>query len=391
MLLITAGNSWLLTDFRYMTQAAEQAAGFELIEHASKPIDTVRELLANSGISSLAFANGVQTFNEGAARLRGNLNVLTEAPLTLLVRKLRALSSSRPEVAADLDAHADVIRLISLTGTQLDVVARGAAVSAPDRSLQSMGADIGAADATARANNIAQTRLLLRDLSDWLKRLDGDGVLADLTRSNDITAEQADALRASRTAIETAASEAFRMNFAARNAAENSNTRDSRVNALADEVRQELRTVRLIGSDTIGTYDTFANWYISADAGFAYSQEVESTVPYIGVNVYFRPINKDAPLRMKGGLKRRVSATIALTASSIADKNKAVRQDLFNTQTLLLGGGFRVTDAVRFGGGALIYKKIDSGDAVIAAAPYVSISFDWNVAKQFAGLGKLFQ
>ena len=338
--------------------------------------------------------NGVDTFNQGATRLRVNLSALPDAPLTLLVRKLRALSASRPEVAADLDAHADVIRLISLTPSQLEVVARGAAVSAPDRSLQSMTGDIGAADATTRANNIAQTRQLLRDLSDWLKRLERDGVFGDLGRTNDLTADQVAALRAltaTGNPIDTGASEAFRMAAAARNVAENSNSRDTRVSALAGEVRQELRTVRLIGSDTVGTFDTFANWYISADAGFAYSQEVESTVPYIGANVYFRPINKDAPLRMKGGLKRRLSATIGVTASSIADKNKATRQDLFNTQTLLLGGGFRVTDALRIGGGALIYEKVSSNDAEIAAAPYVSISFDWNVAKQFAGVGKLFQ
>ena len=340
-------------------------------------------------------ANAVQTFNDGATRLRANLTSLSEAPLTLLVRKLRALATSRPEVSADLDAHADVIRLISLTPSQLEVVARGAAPTSPDRSLQSLSGTVSAADATARSNNLTQTRQLLRDLSDWLKRLDADGVIGDLARTNDLTADQVTALRAllaRGNLVETAASEAFRIASAARNAAANSASRDDRVNALADQVRQELRTVRLIGSDTVGTYDTFSAWYVSADAGFAYAQDIESTVPYLGANIYFRPINKDAPLRMKGGLKRRASMTIGLTVSSIADQNKATRQDLFSNQSLILGGGLRLTDTLRMGGGVLVYEKNSAGSSSkLATAPYLSLSFDWNVAKQFAGVGKLFQ
>jgi hypothetical protein len=191
--------------------------------------------------------------------------------------------------------------------------------------------------------------------------------------------------------IDTGASEAFRMASAARNVAETAGARDAAVNDLADEVREEVRTIRLIGSDTVGTYDTFSAWYVSADAGFAYAQEIESAVPYLGANIYFRPINKDAPLRMKGGFKRRVSATIGLTVSSIADANKATRQDLFNTQSLIIGGGFRLTDTLRLGGGALVYEKNSAGSSELATAPYLSLSFDWNVAKQFAGIGKLFQ
>ncbi len=337
--------------------------------------------------------NGVETFNEGATRLRANLNSIAEAPLTLLVRRLRTLASTQPEVATDLDAHADEIRLISLTPAQLEVVARGASITSPDRSLQSMTVDITADAATTRVTNLTQTRDTLRGLGQWVKRLDSDGVFDDLARTNQLTAEQVTALRtltARGNPIDAAASEAFRMVNAGRNIAENSTSRDSRVNALADEVREEIRAVRLIGSDTVGTYDTFVNWYISADAGFAYAPNIETTVPYLGANVYFRPINKDAPLRLKGGIKRRVSFTIGMTATSVADTNKT-RQDLFGNQSLVIGGGFRVTDALRVGGGALVYEKLDGTNTVIGTAPYVSISFDWNVAKQFAGVGKLFQ
>ncbi|WP_088548319.1 M24 family metallopeptidase [Paenibacillus aquistagni] len=51
--LITKDRAILLTDFRYMTQAPEQAAGFEVIQHG-KVTDTLKELLHDNGIKTLA-------------------------------------------------------------------------------------------------------------------------------------------------------------------------------------------------------------------------------------------------------------------------------------------------------------------------------------------------
>ncbi|WHX47474.1 Xaa-Pro peptidase family protein [Paenibacillus woosongensis] len=53
--LITLDKSYLLTDFRYMTQAADQAAGFEIVEHGSSVAKTLKELLAKQKISELGF------------------------------------------------------------------------------------------------------------------------------------------------------------------------------------------------------------------------------------------------------------------------------------------------------------------------------------------------
>ena len=39
--LITLDRAFLLTDFRYMTQAPQQAKLFEVVEHKSRAIDTV--------------------------------------------------------------------------------------------------------------------------------------------------------------------------------------------------------------------------------------------------------------------------------------------------------------------------------------------------------------
>ncbi|MDF2720420.1 MAG: Xaa-Pro dipeptidase [Paenibacillus sp.] len=54
-LLITANEAYLLTDFRYVEQATSQAKHFKIVEHQSKVMNTVKELLQASGIKELGF------------------------------------------------------------------------------------------------------------------------------------------------------------------------------------------------------------------------------------------------------------------------------------------------------------------------------------------------
>ncbi|MCZ8520665.1 MULTISPECIES: M24 family metallopeptidase [Paenibacillus] len=60
--LITASRALLLTDFRYMTQAPEQAVGYEVIEHAQGVAETLKDLLAREGITRLGFEASDLTF-----------------------------------------------------------------------------------------------------------------------------------------------------------------------------------------------------------------------------------------------------------------------------------------------------------------------------------------
>lgn len=54
-LLITADKAYLLTDFRYMTQAPQQAKYYEVVEHEPKVMLTVKELLQKAGVRELGF------------------------------------------------------------------------------------------------------------------------------------------------------------------------------------------------------------------------------------------------------------------------------------------------------------------------------------------------
>ncbi|SFL34832.1 Xaa-Pro aminopeptidase [Paenibacillus sp. 1_12] len=60
--LITESKAYLLTDFRYMTQAPKQAIGYEVVEHAPKAMATVKDLLLKSGIAKVGFEQDDMTY-----------------------------------------------------------------------------------------------------------------------------------------------------------------------------------------------------------------------------------------------------------------------------------------------------------------------------------------
>ncbi|GIP37624.1 putative peptidase YqhT [Paenibacillus sp. J31TS4] len=86
--LVTADRAFLLTDFRYMTQAAEQAAGFEIVEHNAKVMLTVRELLSDLGISRVGFEQNDVTFGTYVA-YKSDLGSIELVPTEQVVERLR--------------------------------------------------------------------------------------------------------------------------------------------------------------------------------------------------------------------------------------------------------------------------------------------------------------
>jgi hypothetical protein len=115
-------------------------------------------------------------------------------------------------------------------------------------------------------------------------------------------------------------------------------------------------------------------------------------VPYAGTNIYLRPVNPDVPLSQKDGFSRRFSFTLGYTLQGIADTNERTRKDLFGGGSLVVGAGLRLTESLRVAGGALLFIKKNPNPLItgetVAATPYVSFSFDWQIAKTFAVIGK---
>ncbi|HTG32107.1 MAG TPA: hypothetical protein VLB76_04200 [Thermoanaerobaculia bacterium] len=174
--------------------------------------------------------------------------------------------------------------------------------------------------------------------------------------------------------------------------------RSAALDSLADKVRIEAAGVQVVDGSTTGNFATSQSNYISADAGLVFAPELSTGVSYVGVNFYFRPVNKNADLSQFGSFSRRFALTLGLTVQSLADGGSGVaqtRDNLFGNQSLILGGGLRVTNSLRVGTGAVVFKERDPNPLVgkysLTTTYYFTLSFDLNVARVFqGGLGSLF-
>lgn len=164
--------------------------------------------------------------------------------------------------------------------------------------------------------------------------------------------------------------------------------RQEAIDRLVDQLALELETqVALLGT-TVGDYETRASFYISADVGVGFAPDVEEMFTYFGTNIYFRPVNKKAPLQ---GLsfKKRFSIMLGLTNESLESEGQL--KGIVGTSPLLVAGGFRLNDFIRLSAGTVIFKDEDPNPLIteesLAWSPYVSISIDWNLRKILARFG----
>jgi len=150
-----------------------------------------------------------------------------------------------------------------------------------------------------------------------------------------------------------------------------------------------MRHDRSADTTTVADGRTEQKNYVSVDAGVLYAGDIAIGALYVGANIYFRPVNKTAPLSAVSSVGRRLALTVGLTVSSVGDENNKTRSDLFWTQSLVLGGGYRITSSLRGGGGALVFRQADPNPLVTrktaAVTWYVSFSLDLDLLKGFAG------
>jgi Xaa-Pro aminopeptidase len=67
MLLVTQQQALLLTDFRYVEQASKQASLFEVVKHGTPAVDTLKQVIINSGVKRIAVESNyvtIQQYNE---------------------------------------------------------------------------------------------------------------------------------------------------------------------------------------------------------------------------------------------------------------------------------------------------------------------------------------
>jgi len=115
-----------------------------------------------------------------------------------------------------------------------------------------------------------------------------------------------------------------------------------------------------------------------------YSFNLERIVPYFGVHLNWKYVQTDVPFSQiphNGFLNpRRFSNFIGITYFSVKEPGKF--DNLFNKSALLLGFGYKFTNALRLVVGSMAVKKNDPNPLItstkLSFLPFLGISFDSN-------------
>ncbi|MEM8556403.1 MAG: hypothetical protein AAGG50_01045 [Bacteroidota bacterium] len=141
-----------------------------------------------------------------------------------------------------------------------------------------------------------------------------------------------------------------------------------------------------IAGTTSGSFETRSENYISVDVGLTYLPEGEEALPYLGLNFYTKPVNKDAPLR-GWDVRKRFAFMVGITATRL--EGERIRGIVYD-RALLLGAGVRLTDFVRATVGVSVFESEDpppfSTQSRVSWSPFVSLSLDWDATSAFRGL-----
>lgn len=93
-LLITQEQAWLLTDFRYTEQAAEQAPHFQVLDHQGRLLELVAQLLKDAGVAEVGFEQQHLTYQQ-YKEMEDSLQPIRLLPVHHLVEQLRMIKDEQ--------------------------------------------------------------------------------------------------------------------------------------------------------------------------------------------------------------------------------------------------------------------------------------------------------
>ncbi|MFD1175897.1 M24 family metallopeptidase [Paenibacillus puldeungensis] len=88
--VITKDRAWLLTDFRYTRQAAQQAKEYEIVQDTGQTLAQIREKLDEAGVRSLAFEKNHVTY-AGYDAYEKSFQGIELVPTENIIEKLRGI------------------------------------------------------------------------------------------------------------------------------------------------------------------------------------------------------------------------------------------------------------------------------------------------------------
>lgn len=109
LVLITASEAILITDFRYLTQVKEQAPHMTLVQHTGSIFGTVVKECQKLGVKKLAFEQDHLTFAE-AMKLKATLDGIETEPVSGIVEEMRMIKD-----AEELKIIRDAAKIVDRT------------------------------------------------------------------------------------------------------------------------------------------------------------------------------------------------------------------------------------------------------------------------------------
>jgi hypothetical protein len=334
-------------------------------------------------------AEGLRLYLETVSDLESELSQVSSSPD---LKTLMTLLQQRPEIDPRnprnvLFLSEEASQLGELGDVELAGVAKGLSLAETPVELSDT---FRTEDADAIRARYSRTARALRELREWLESLVSAGAphrryIDDLLDTGDLSSEQVQSLqilasvqrgpiRRSQQWAETLEVYVYdvQRSLAARDRAFTEMVAGLEAQALGAVLRHFTVTEEVSSQ---------AGLYVSMDIGAVYPPELERAAAYIGVNVYFRPVNKKAPLRVKGTWKHRLAATFGITVTDLKLEDETRYENLLGGRSsLLIGLGYRLTRSIRVGGGALLFLKNDPNplvtDRSLGATPHISFSFD---------------
>ncbi len=130
--------------------------------------------------------------------------------------------------------------------------------------------------------------------------------------------------------------------------------------------------------------------------GYASAGSFDKAVPFIGVRFNLRPIDPDIPSKsiLYKNFWYRSSINISYTPISVSDNS--TRFDLYGSNNLLLGYGYRLNNAFNLSTGVLIFRRKDpdlspfENGKKAAFMPYVALTVDFDIITALKSIANAF-
>ncbi len=136
----------------------------------------------------------------------------------------------------------------------------------------------------------------------------------------------------------------------------------------------------------IFSFETRAKYRITPDfgyVGYGFQKAFNGFTPYLGFQIEFRYFDKSIPFKLipNKTIWHRLSFNSAITLASL--KKEGQREDLFKDKSLLMGFGFRLSNALRITGGTILFNQEDPNPLIdnkkLGVTPFIGLSIDLSL------------